>query len=120
MYGREGNETDLRVVEPLRRVTTHLPHILLVWFCWGLALLLDFYVAVCGWLPLPMRAYMRNVLAKLPRSARKLVIYDQLNPSYARYYRRHEAERLLTDAGFREVSTYHRHGYSWSVIGYKP
>ena len=27
---------------------------------------------------------------------------------------------LLEDAGFRDVELYHRHGYSWSVLGTKP
>jgi SAM-dependent methyltransferase len=120
LYGREGNEAYLRVAGPLRRVTTHLPHALLVGLCRVLALVLDAYIAACRWLPLPMRSYMRGVLAKLSRPVRRLVIYDQLNPAYARYYRRYEAERLLADQGFVEVTTYHRHGYSWSIIGRKP
>jgi len=120
VYGREGNETYLRIVEPLRRVTMHLPHALLVGLSRALALALDAYIIACRWLPLPMRSYMRGVLAKLPRPVRQLVIYDQLNPAHAQYYRRQEAERLLADAGFVEVTTYHRHGYSWSLIGRKP
>jgi len=120
LYGREGNEAYLCIAEPLRRVTTRLPHILLVGLCRVMTLLLDIYIVACRWLPLPMRLYVRGVLAKLPRPVRQLVIYDQLNPTYARYYRRHEAERLLADQGFVEVTPYHRHGYSWSVIGRKP
>jgi len=67
-----------------------------------------------------MRAYARNVLARLPRKIRGLTIYDQLNPAYAKYYRREEAEALLLRAGFTDVRTYHRHGYSWTATGSKP
>ena len=63
---------------------------------------------------------MRSVLARFPRDKRRLVIYDQLNPAYAKYYREHEARALLSDAGFRNVRLHHRHGYSWTVIGEKP
>jgi SAM-dependent methyltransferase len=120
LYGREGNEKYLTMVEPLRRLTTSLPHRALVGLSttlgWGLSL----YVVLCRALPLPMRPYMREVLAKLPPSTRRLVIYDQLNPAYAKYYTRAEAEALLTTAGFVDVRLYHRHGYSWTVIGRRP
>ena len=63
---------------------------------------------------------MKNVLSKLSRAQRQLVIYDQLNPAYAKYYRREDAERLFRDAGFTDMRLDHRHGYSWTVIGSKP
>jgi hypothetical protein len=50
---------------------------------------------------------------------RRLVIYDQLNPSYLKYYRKHEAIGLLETAGFQDIEIHHRHGYSWSVKGKK-
>ena len=78
---------------------------------------LDAYIFLCRFLPLPMRKYMRNVLARFPRSVRRLTIYDQLNPAYAKYYREDEARALLERHGFRNVRTHHRHGYSWSVAG---
>ena len=59
------------------------------------------YVAACQYLRLPLYRYMRNYLGKLTADKRRLVIYDQLNPEWAKYYKRDEAERLLTDAGFR-------------------
>ena len=120
LYGREGNETYLRVAEPLRRVTTRLPHGALVGVSHALSLALDAYIAACRVLPLPMRAYMREVLAKFPKRIRTLTIYDQLNPAYAKYYTRAEAEALLADQGFTDVRVHHRHGYSWTVIGRRP
>ena len=120
LYGREGNETYLRFAEPLRRVTTRLPHGALVGVSHALSLALDVYIAACRVLPLPMRAYMREVLAKFPRRIRTLTIYDQLNPAYAKYYTRDEAEALLRDQGFTDVRLHHRHGYSWTVIGRRP
>lgn len=90
------------------------------WVCSVLNLLLDAYIFLCRIFPLPMRKYMSNVLARLPRSVRYLTIYDQLNPAYAKYYRKAEAEGLLARAGFVDVKTYHRHGYSWTVVGTKP
>ena len=120
LYGREGNELYLRFVEPLRAVTKRLPHALLELLCSTINVTLDAYIFLCRVLPLPMRDYMRNVLARFPRSVRRLTIYDQLNPAYAKYYTKGEAESLLVRAGFSNVISWHRHGYSWSVIGHKP
>jgi SAM-dependent methyltransferase len=120
IYGREGKELYLRFAEPLRGATKRLPHVLLALLCSTINVALDAYIFLCRFLPLPMRKYMRDVLARFPRSVRKLTIYDQLNPAYARYYAKDEAETLLARAGFVGVSSWHRHGYSWSVVGRKP
>lgn len=120
LYGREGNEAYLALVQPLRWLTTRLPHRGLVAVSWLLATALGGYAAACRWLPLPLRGYMRNVISRLSPDKRFLVVYDQLNPAYAHYYRRDEALGLLTSAGFEEVEIYHRHGYSWAVTGRRP
>ena len=117
LYGREGNEAYLRFAEPLRALTRRMPHGLLALLCSALNVALDAYILLCRLLPLPMRDYMRNHLARLPRKVRRLTIYDQLNPAYAKYYTRAEAEDLLKAGGFSDVRAWHRHGYSWSVVG---
>lgn len=120
LYGQEGNETYLRFAEPLRRVTTRLPHSALNLLSWAMTHALNLYIAVCRFVPLPMHQYMRHVLKEFTFSVRKLTIYDQLNPSFARYYTRSEAVSLLRDAGFQHVQAHHRHGYSWTVMAEKP
>ena len=70
--------------------------------------------------PLPLRRYMREVIARLDDSKRRLTVYDQLNPTHAKYYTQAEARGLLVAAGFRDVTAHHRHGYSWSVLGTRP
>jgi SAM-dependent methyltransferase len=120
LYGREGNEAYLALVGPLRWLTTRLPHRALVGVSWLLTGLLGAYASACRYLPLPLRGYMRSVISRLTPDKRFLVVYDQLNPAYARYYRRDEAVDLLAAAGFTEVQAYHRHGYSWAVTGGRP
>jgi hypothetical protein len=78
------------------------------------------YIKFCHRLPLPLRGYMLSVLEKMSPEKRRLIIYDQLNPSYAKYYTKDEAKKLLIDAKFEGVQIYHRHGYSWTVVGTKP
>lgn len=117
LYGHEGNEAYLRFAEPMRHLTTRLPHRLLVALSVMLGWGLDLYILLCRFIPLPMRDYMRNVVGKFPRKIRQLTIYDQLNPAYAKYYRRAEALDLLSRNDFIDVTAHHRHGYSWTVIG---
>lgn len=120
IYGHEGNETYLSLALPLRKMTVLLPHKMLVALSYVLEIMLTAYIGLCRIFPLPMRSYMRGVLAQFTHGVRRLTIYDQLNPAYAKYYTRDEAEALLKDGGFADVQLYHRHGYSWTVMGLKP
>lgn len=120
LYGKEGNEIYLAIFQPLRMVTTLLPHPILKIVCAGLTVALSGYIAVARFLPVPMRSYMTGVLAHFSWHKRYLTIYDQLNPAHAKYYKRSEAENLLFRAGFEAVRLYHRHGYSWTAVGTKP
>ncbi len=86
LYGREGNETYLGFVLPVRRFTRSLPHCVLKTLSMLLTPPLIFYIWLCRWLPLPLRAYMRNVLAHLTPAQLCLNIYDQLKPAHAKYY----------------------------------
>ena len=120
LYGKEGNGLYLALIRPLRVLTKRLPHFMLSFLVeimyWPLVL----YIKFCHLFPLPLRGYMLSVLEKMSPEKRRLIIYDQLNPSYAKYYTQFEAEKLLSDGGFVNIQTYHRHGYSWTVIGTKP
>jgi len=120
VYGHEGNNGYLAVRSMLRRVTTRLPHVCLTIVVWILYAALAAYRFLAALLPLPLRGYIENVLWPMTPANRRLVIYDQLNPAYAKYYRQHEVRALLEDQGFIHVILHNRHGYSWSVIGEKP
>jgi SAM-dependent methyltransferase len=120
MYGREGNEVYLAFAQPLRAITKHLPDPMLAGLVRVLDLPLLVYLALCRRLPLPMAEYMREHLGKLSPEARRLTIFDQLNPAYAKYYKRAEVDALFAAGGFIDIQLYRRHGYSWSVIGTKP
>ena len=75
---------------------------------------------LCRHVPLPLHDYLSNVLARFTPEKRRLVIYDQLNPTHAHYHSRAEAEQLARASGFVDVRLHHRRGYSWSVVGRKP
>ncbi len=116
VYGKEGNRLYLALVRPLRAITRRLPHRLLDLLAGTLAYPAGWYAALCRALPLPMREYMRGYYSRLDHYSRKLVIYDQLNPTLARYYDRRELEALFDRSGFTDVRLHHRLGSSWSVV----
>jgi SAM-dependent methyltransferase len=119
LYGKEGNSAYLVLLNALRLFSRAAPHWMVIAVTWLLYPPLVAYIGVCKWLPLPLRAYMTEVIGKMSPAKRRLVIYDQLNPEYAKYYTRESAIALLTRNGFDDVVAYHRHGYSWTVMGIK-
>lgn len=120
LYGRENNGLYLFSMRALRLITVPLPDSGLDWLSGALVPLVRSYSWLSKALPLPLRAYMREFIDKVDDYTVKHVIYDQLDPHYAKYYRRQEAIDLLEDAGFKSVQVYHRHAYSWTVVGTKP
>jgi SAM-dependent methyltransferase len=120
LYGKEGNEFYLAFINPLRVITRHLPHFALAGLVWMIYYPLHLYIRLCHRFPLPLKRYLLSVFGKMSPEKRRLIIYDQLNPAYAKYYTRSEAENLLLNGGFKNVRIHHRHGYSWTVIGTKP
>ena len=120
LYGREGNNLYLALINPLRVLTKHLPHFILVSLVEVMYWPLVLYIKFCHRLSLPLRGYMLSVLERMSPKKRRLIIYDQLKPSYAKYYTKREAEKLLIGGKFENVRIHHRHGYSWTVIGTKP
>jgi SAM-dependent methyltransferase len=120
LYGREGNGLYLALLTPMRAVTQRLPHAALAALVRLVDVALVAYIALCRVLPLPLRGYMRDVMARLDASKRRLTIYDQLNPAHAKYYTREEVRDLLAEAGFQNIVLHHRHGYSWTVVGTRP
>lgn len=120
VYSHEGNAAYRVPITLLRSVTTRLPHPVLAGLCSALERVLAAYIPLCRLLPLPMREYVTTTFARFPRSKRREVIYDQLNPTYVKWFRGNELEQLVTDAGFVSPRLYRRHGYSWTLVAERP
>ncbi|NJK99868.1 MAG: class I SAM-dependent methyltransferase [Spirulinaceae cyanobacterium SM2_1_0] len=119
LYGKEGNELYLLFTGLARLFTTRLPDPWLKRFVRFIDIPLVLYIHLCQRLALPLHRYMRNHMSKLTPSVRRLTIFDQLNPAYAKYYSYQECRILLEEGGFTDIHLYHRHGYSWTAIGTK-
>lgn len=119
LYGKEGNGLYLAALSVLRGLSRSLPEKIFMGLVWLLDVLLTIYISAARIVHLPLRGYMLEVIGKMTHDKRRLIIYDQLKPSYAKYYRQDEAQDLLKSAGFTDIKLYHRHGYSWTVMGTK-
>ncbi len=120
VYGAEGNGAYLALASPLRVLTKRLPAPCLDAVVWALYPGLRVYMAIARVVPVPLHRYIRGVLSKLSRQHIRLTIYDQLNPHHARYYRREEILAEFAAAGFVQIESAHKNGYSWLVRGRRP
>ncbi len=116
VYGYENNVPYILVYKALSLFTKKLPNSLLYFFSGAMNCILQPYIWLCKFLPLPLKGYLLNVFAKCGWKEQKLIIFDQLNPCYAKYYKKQDVESLLQECGFSNIAYYHRHGYSWTVI----
>lgn len=120
LYGRENNGLYLAFMHLLRIITVPLPDRGLDMVSGAMTPMVRAYSRLCRLLPLPLRGYMREFIDKVDDYTVKHVIYDQLDPHYAKYYRRSEAIELVEKAGFVNIRVYHREKYSWTVVATKP
>lgn len=68
---------------------------------------------------LPITKYIQEVFAPCGELERKYILFDQLNPAYAKYYTKRKFIKTLKKAGFTRIELAHRHGYSWTAAAYK-
>lgn len=115
----EGNELYCAFAFPLRLLTTVIPDQMLHILCCMLAIPATVYGLMSRVLPLPMHIYFNSVFNKMNWNDKVMLIFDQLNPSYARYYRRSELEQAFKNAGFTNLQVVHRYGYSWAICAEK-
>ncbi len=123
VYSVEGNRAYVAAVTALRAITTRLPHRALLALCTAITYGLDLYIFACRHLPRipwPLRDFMVNTHSRVDREGRKYIVYDQLNPTYVKYYRGPEVTSMLERAGFDDVQLYHRQGYSWTAMAVRP
>lgn len=120
VYAREGNMAYILAFKCIHWLGILLPHPLLHLFVFLLYIPMFLYMQCCKLLPLPLAGYMRNVWSRLSPGKRRLVIYDQLNPSFVKFYSSRFIHDLFQNTNFKNVKLRHRHGYSWSIVAERP
>jgi ubiquinone/menaquinone biosynthesis C-methylase UbiE len=121
VYGRENNGMYLAFLKVFRAISSRMSHRPKDFLSRLLVYPASFYGVLCKAIPLPMSDYLNGYFMKLNWYSRKLVVYDQLNPSMSKYYTREELEELFSKSGFTNIEFYHRLNTSWSVsASYQP
>ena len=119
VYGREGNEIYLLIFNNLRRITRLLPDQFLLSFSKLLAITTYVYGLLCRLIKMPLKQYFIEKFNTYPFSYRTKIIFDQLNPSYSKYFQKSELATLLDGAGFKKIIFTHKQSSSWTVIAKK-
>jgi SAM-dependent methyltransferase len=115
LYGYENNEWIVRVADPLRKALfSRLPL--------GLVHALSLPVAGCLWLLLkagfaPIEFFRMARGFTFPHL--RAIVFDQMIPKIARYYRRGEAAELMRQAGLENIQLIWVNEMSWAVSGTK-
>lgn len=116
VYGYENMEIFSKVLDPLRKILfSRLP----LWLVRFLAL----FPAALLWLLLRlgvMRLNYFKVIRRAPLRHLHTIVFDQMLPKIAHYWRRDEALALLQDAGLENIRIEWINEMSWTVIGSKP
>jgi len=116
VYGYEGNEWIVKIVSPIRKFfTSRIPPPLLD--------LLTYFISVPFFIFIKIMPIKNSYLRQLKNFRFRhihSIIFDQLLPQIARYYRKEEAKNLLADnTGLENIEIYSCNNNSWTVIGTK-
>ena len=103
VYSRRDNRLALLLYEPLRKLTTRIPHSIL----YGLSLLPAVFVEVCNRMRLPLFRHY----SVFPFSTKWNDAFDMLSAPSAKYYDKQEIQRWYEHAGLKGVIVrYHMMG----------
>ena len=119
VYGKEGNELYLLIFNNLRRITIYLPDFILRIVSHFLNLFTYGYGFLCNFFNLPLRKYFVELFNKCSFEKRSYIIFDQLNPSYSKYFTKNELNEVLQKSNFANIKIVNRHGYSHTAIAEK-
>jgi SAM-dependent methyltransferase len=114
VYGYEGNEWIVSYVNPIRKITSKLP---------------VFFTHVLSYLcSIPLYFYLKLFKQSAPYLKQLAgfrfwhvhsIVFDQLIPKIANYWKESEAKALFENQGFKNVKTFHVNNNSWTVVGIK-
>ncbi len=116
VYGRENNGWIVLLLSPLRRM-------LFSWLPIAFVHHLSLYPTALLWLALRMGVggieYFRLIRKFSFRHVRSIV-FDQMLPKIANYWKRAEVEALMRGAGLEAIELHWINEMSWTAIGRKP
>lgn len=116
VYGYENMELFSKVLDPLRKLLFSRLPLRFVRF-------LSLFPTMALWILLRlgvMRLEYFKLIRKAPFRHLQTIIFDQMLPKIAHYWRRDEARALLENAGLENIQIEWINEMSWTVTGTKP
>ena len=114
VYGYEGNEWIVKYVNPMRKITSKLPLALTHIISYLLTMPLYSYVKILK----PKSKYLQQ-LSEFKFWHINNIVFDQLIPKIANYWKKEEALELFENQGLKDIKIYRVNDNSWTVIGRK-
>ncbi len=116
LYGCEQIKTYVFMINLLRKITIHMPDKFLIFLSNIINLFSYAYYVLCFFFNLPLKDYLLNLFNKFSYSKRNLIIFDQLNPVYAKYYSYKDILKLLKSLKISNSKIINKDNYSWTVV----
>lgn len=115
VYGYEGNEWIVSYINPLRKnVTSKLPLPLVDFITYFFSIPLFIFLRIFP----QQHPYLKQLSSFRFRHVHQIV-FDQLIPKIANYWKKNEALELFRDKGLKDIRIYRVNKNSWTVTGKK-
>lgn len=112
VYGRENNEIKVKLVNFLRFFTSRLPVGLVHYLAYVFSIPLYLFIKI-----FPHNNDYMNLLKKFRFYHIHSIVFDQLIPRIANYWRKDEVESLINSLPANKIcSIYHIRNYSWTAV----
>jgi len=114
VYGFEGNEWIVKYINPIRRITSRLPLSITNLISYFFSSILFFYLKIFP----HKRIYLKQI-SKFRFWHVHSIVFDQLIPKIANYWKREEALKLFENKNLKNIKIYRVNNNSWTIIGVK-
>jgi len=115
VYGYENNEQIVKWISPLRKhLTSKLPISVLHLLSYCFSIPLYFFVQL-----IPQSSPYLKQISQFKFNHLHSIVFDQLLPKIANYYKKEDAEQLLIKHKLKNIGISHINKNSWTIFGYK-
>lgn len=114
VYGYEGNEWIVKYINPIRAITSKIPLPITHLFAYFLSSPLYFYLKI-----IPQRRPYLKQLSKFKFWHVHSIVFDQLIPKIANYWKKEEVLSLFENKGVHNIQIFPVNNNSWTILGQK-